>query len=160
LQEATREDVFKNMPEVVCVKWDELYFISFLDDGVVIKAEFSTQPHPENIVSDVAEELKKELEKYFSKKVPDFDFEVIYPANSERILREVRKIPYGGTCTYGEIAKKLDTSPRAVGAALRANKVPVIVPCHRVVGKGWLGGYSGGLEIKLKLLKLEGVSLD
>jgi methylated-DNA-[protein]-cysteine S-methyltransferase len=146
------------MPEVVCVEWDELYFISFLDDGTVIKAEFSTQQHPENIGSDVAERLKRELEKYFSRKAAKFDFEVVYPANSERILREVRKIPYGKTITYGELAKKLNTSPRAVGAALRANRVPVIVPCHRVIGKGWLGGYSGGLEIKMKLLKLEGVS--
>ncbi len=148
------------MREAVCVEWDSLYFISFLEEGTVIKAEFSPQPHSENIVSDVARRLKKELERYFAGKAADFDFEVVYPANSERILREVRKIPYGKTTTYGELAKKLKTSPRAVGAALRANRVPVIVPCHRVVGKGWPGGYSGGLEIKLKLLELEGVSLE
>ncbi len=148
------------MLETVCVKWNDLYFTSFLDGGVIVKAEFSSQQRPENIVSDVAEGLKRELERYFSGKAAKFDFEVVYPANSGRILREVRKIPYGETTTYGELAKRLSTSPRAVGAALRANRVPVIVPCHRVVGKGWLGGYSGGLEIKMKLLKLEGVSIS
>lgn len=148
------------MLETVCVRWDELYFVSFLKDGIVLKAEFSPEPHPENMVSDAARKLKKELEKYFSGRDARFDFDVIYPANSERILKEVRKIPFGETRTYGELAKELNTSPRAVGAALRANRVPVIIPCHRVVGKGWLGGYSGGLEIKVKLLKLEGVPLD
>ena len=147
--------------EIVCVEWDELNFISFLNsEGTVIKAEFSSQPKPENIASNTAKRLKKELEKYFSGKTANFDFEVVYPANSERILREVRKIPFGEITTYGKLAEKLNTSPRAVGAALRANRVPVIVPCHRVVGKGWLGGYSGGLEIKVKLLSLEGISLD
>lgn len=79
-----------------------------------------------------------------------------YPSkSSERILKEVRKIPFGKTVTYGDLAKKLRTSPRAVGVALRLNRVPVIIPCHRVVAKGGLGGYSYGVEIKKKLLGLE-----
>ena len=155
MQEAMRE-----VCEVVCVEWDGLYFISFLENGKVIKAEFSPRPKPENIMSGTAKRLKRELEKYFSGRAANFNFDVVYPANSERTLREVRKIPFGEVTTYGELARKLKTSPRAVGAALRANRVPVIVPCHRVVGKGWLGGYSGGLEIKVKLLNLEGVSLN
>lgn len=109
--------------------------------------------------SDLAEKLEKKLEKYFSGRRVDFnEFKVSYPSEfSRRVLEEVRKIEYGSVCSYSDLAKKLGTSPRAVGVALKMNRVPVIVPCHRVVAKKGLGGYSLGIEIKLKLLKLEGV---
>lgn len=73
------------------------------------------------------------------------------------------EIPYGSTCTYGELARKVGrpTAFRAVGQANHRNPVAIIVPCHRVVGSdGTLTGYGGGLEIKEKLLRLEGVALQ
>lgn len=75
-----------------------------------------------------------------------------------RVLEEVRKIPRGKTVTYGEIAKKINKpkAARAVGNALKRNPLPLIVPCHRVVGKKDVGGYTGGVELKLRLLKIEG----
>lgn len=75
----------------------------------------------------------------------------------------LREIPYGSTCTYGELARKVGrpSAFRAVGQANHRNPVAVIVPCHRVVGSdGTLTGYGGGLEIKEKLLRLEGVALQ
>jgi methylated-DNA-[protein]-cysteine S-methyltransferase len=72
-----------------------------------------------------------------------------------RIYREVRNIPYGETATYGEIAKQAGTVPRVVGQALRRNPVPLIVPCHRVVSRSGLGGFTPDPEIKVRLLDME-----
>jgi methylated-DNA-[protein]-cysteine S-methyltransferase len=77
-----------------------------------------------------------------------------------RVWQETLKIPYGETRTYLEMAVRLgDRSlARAVGMALGANPIPLIVPCHRVIASdGSLGGYSGGIQVKRALLKLEGV---
>ncbi len=74
---------------------------------------------------------------------------------SEEFTREVRKIPYGGTCTYGEIAEKISTSPRVVGQAMRRNPTPLVIPCHRVVGKNGIGGFTPSPEIKEALLEME-----
>lgn len=76
-----------------------------------------------------------------------------------RVYEEVKKIPAGRVATYGEIAKKLKTSPRVVGFALHKNPTPITVPCHRIVGKnGYLTGYVYGIEEKRTLLKNEGVA--
>lgn len=79
-----------------------------------------------------------------------------------RVWAELRRIPRGETRSYGEIAAGLDKrrAARAVGGACGANPVPVLIPCHRVVAAGGgLGGFSGGLEWKRKLLAIEGVLL-
>jgi methylated-DNA-[protein]-cysteine S-methyltransferase len=75
------------------------------------------------------------------------------------VWRELLKIPYGNVKTYGEIAEEIGNprAARAVGNAVGANPVPIIVPCHRVVGTSGLGGYSCGIQIKKKLLQIEGV---
>ena len=72
-----------------------------------------------------------------------------------RVWERAREIPFGRTATYGEIAALSGGSPRAVGRALRANPVPIFVPCHRVVGASGPGGFSQGLELKRFLLELE-----
>ncbi|MEO0100688.1 MAG: MGMT family protein [candidate division WOR-3 bacterium] len=82
------------------------------------------------------------------------------PLFTRRVLSLVRKIPYGKVLSYGELAKRLGDKKkaRAVGAALRKNPLPVIIPCHRVIKEnGELGGYKGGWEIKKWLLEREGV---
>ena len=76
----------------------------------------------------------------------------------KRVWDYLQKIPYGKTTTYGDIAKKLRTSPRAVGGALGRNSLMISVPCHRVVGSdGTLTGFTsvGGLNTKKKLLSIE-----
>lgn len=74
---------------------------------------------------------------------------------SARIYRAVREIPYGSTATYGEIASRVGTSPRAVGRAMAHNPTPVVVPCHRVVAANGIGGFSPDIGIKELLLTLE-----
>ncbi len=64
-------------------------------------------------------------------------------AFQQRVWRALRRIPAGRTLTYGELARRLATSPRAVGNACRANPVPLVVPCHRVVAAGGIGGFAG-----------------
>lgn len=76
----------------------------------------------------------------------------------KRVWKEVCKIPYGETRTYGEIARRIGNpkASRAVGQACGKNPIPIIIPCHRVVGSnGDIGGYSGGIWIKERLLRME-----
>ncbi len=103
--------------------------------------------------------FKDVLEGYFKGEVKVVDFPVDLRGTDfqKRVWKEVRKIPYGRIITYGELARKLNTSPRAVGMALAKNKLPIYIPCHRVVGKLSIGGFSSGVEWKRFLLELEGV---
>ncbi|MBQ8091807.1 MAG: methylated-DNA--[Pyramidobacter sp.] len=75
-----------------------------------------------------------------------------------RVWSELINIPYGRVETYGAIAARLGSSARAVGGAVGRNPISIVVPCHRVLGSsGSLTGYAGGLENKIRLLRLEGV---
>lgn len=83
-------------------------------------------------------------------------------AFQQRVWQFLQTIPYGQTRTYGEVAKQLNTSPRAVGNACRRNPIPIFIPCHRIVGQNQIGGYAGDNNhsplhnIKSLLLKHEG----
>jgi len=103
----------------------------------------------------------RKIERYFrgEKICFDLEFELRVSNFTRKVLEEVSNIPYGETRTYAEIAKKLKTSPRAVGRALSRNPVAVLIPCHRVVAKNGLGGYTWGLELKKALLRLEGIDV-
>jgi len=74
---------------------------------------------------------------------------------SASIYRAVRKIGYGETATYGEISEAVGTSPRAVGQAMARNPTPLVIPCHRVVSKRGIGGFTPSPEIKRDLLAME-----
>ncbi|HEX2669153.1 MAG TPA: methylated-DNA--[protein]-cysteine S-methyltransferase [Gammaproteobacteria bacterium] len=106
-------------------------------------------------------EVKRQLKAYFDGKLRDFDLPLA-PAGTEfqlKVWQALRTIPYGKTWSYGELARKVrrPNASRAVGAANGQNPIPVIVPCHRVIGAdGSLTGFGGGLPIKQKLLALEG----
>ncbi len=78
------------------------------------------------------------------------------------VLRATRQIPKGSVTTYSALAARIGRphAARAVGNALAKNPIPLFVPCHRVIGKGGVGGFSYGLDVKVKLLQLEGVSLQ
>ncbi len=75
----------------------------------------------------------------------------------KQVWKLISRIPYGETRTYGELARQLGSIgyARGVGQACRANPLPLLIPCHRVVGSQSLGGFSGGVEIKKKLLEME-----
>ncbi len=105
--------------------------------------------------------FKSLLEDYFKGKKVNFNAKldlIGLPDFSRKVLNEARKIPFGKTTTYGEIAKRIGhpKASRAVGQALGANPLPIIIPCHRVIRKDKsLGGFAGGLKWKKKLLQLE-----
>lgn len=105
-------------------------------------------------------EIKKELLEYFEGKRKDFEIalEVEGTEFQKKVWIEMAKIPFGETMSYGELAEKVGCpkGARAVGLACNKNKIPIIIPCHRVVGKnGKLTGFAGGLDVKAQLLKLE-----
>lgn len=104
------------------------------------------------------EETKTWLEIYFSGKAPNFTPPLKFSVTNFRnsVYQVLMKIPYGETKTYGEIAKTLGSSPRAIGSAVAQNPILIVVPCHRIIGaNGNLTGYAGGLDRKAKLLQLE-----
>jgi methylated-DNA-[protein]-cysteine S-methyltransferase len=111
----------------------------------------------EVLIAEDEKEIRKKLDEYFSGKRTVFDLEVIFPDDfTGNVMREMVRIPYGETRSYGEIAESLDSSAVAVGQACGRNPVPLIVPCHRVTGKSSLGGYGYGKGVKDRLLRLEG----
>jgi methylated-DNA-[protein]-cysteine S-methyltransferase len=108
-------------------------------------------------------EAKKQLTEYFEGRRRKFDLDLAPEGTAFQLAawRQLRKIPYGRTISYGEQAKRMGSpkASRAVGAANGRNPISIIVPCHRVIGAdGRLTGFGGGIGLKRKLLELEGVS--
>lgn len=101
---------------------------------------------------------RKWLGSYFEGNKPDFNIPIKFIGTDFQVAiwQSLLKIPYGEFVTYGDLARILNTSPRAVGTAVGKNPISIIVPCHRVVGKNnSLTGYAGGIDKKEYLLKLE-----
>ncbi len=105
-------------------------------------------------------EILSQLDDYFAGKRKTFSLN-LHPIGTEfqkKVWSELEKIPYGETINYGELAKRIGNpkASRAVGAANGKNPIPIVIPCHRVIGKnGSLTGFGGGLDIKKQLLDLE-----
>jgi methylated-DNA-[protein]-cysteine S-methyltransferase len=112
-------------------------------------------------VQSLLDRVEAQLNEYFAGKRTTFDLP-LEPNGTDfqlSVWELLRKIPYGVTTSYGELARRLGEpkASRAVGAANGANPIPIIVPCHRVVGsKGELTGFGGGIERKRWLLEHEG----
>jgi len=103
----------------------------------------------------------EQLKQYFDRERKEFNLslEIIGTEFQKKVWSELTNIPYGETISYGELAKRMGDKNlmRAVAAANGANPIPIIIPCHRVIGAdGSLTGYGGGLDVKQKLLELEG----
>ena len=119
--------------------------------------------------SPVLTAAHRQLSEYFEGRRREFDLP-LRPAGTEfqrRVWDVLATLPWGATTTYGEIANRLGLPPgasRAVGAANGANPIPIVLPCHRIVGAngsdGTLTGYAGGVERKAMLLRLEGVASE
>lgn len=133
------------------------YFANTLDN-TVYKEELS-----------IFEDTKIWLERYFNGENPSMNLPLA-PNGSEfrkSVWDILQKIPYGETTTYGKIAKKLEeqsagkrVSAQAVGGAVGHNPISILIPCHRVIGSnGNMTGYAGGIEKKIKLLKLEKINI-
>jgi methylated-DNA-[protein]-cysteine S-methyltransferase len=107
---------------------------------------------------------RRELDEFFAGRRRGFDIAIDYslvkPGFTRRVLERTAEIPFGETISYKGVAGKAgnERAFRAAGTALGSNPLPIVVPCHRVLHSGGgLGGYTGGLEIKRKLLTIEGV---
>lgn len=139
------------------------------EDGALIGAWFHGQRHfAPNLPHDpprgdnaVLRDARAWTEAYFAGRRPDPAALPLAPRGTpfqRRVWALLRAIPYGQTVTYGDLARGLGSSPRAVGGAVGRNPISLLIPCHRVVGAGGvLTGYAGGLGRKAFLLRLEGI---
>ncbi len=106
------------------------------------------------------EEAVRQLEAYFAGKLKIFTLNLCLDVTpfQKKVLTALQQIPYGETASYGEVAEKIGNpfASRAVGQANARNPIPIVIPCHRVVGSnGTLTGFGGGIEVKQALLDLE-----
>jgi|SRR5579864_5697228 len=110
------------------------------------------------------DDVRRELDEYFAWQRREFDLPLDLRASGfqRAVLGELARVPYGHTDTYGHLAARVGKprAARAVGMVMNRNPLPIVLPCHRIVGaNGALTGYAGGLHIKRALLELEGASL-
>lgn len=129
---------------------DALVDISFLDKNVPLSPPRTAQ----------ARKTSRVLQSYFTNPKVFFrlPLKTSGTAFQQRVWRALRRIPAGRTLSYGVLARKLDTSARAVGNACRANPIPIVIPCHRVVASNGVGGFMGkrsGSPLSLKHWLLE-----
>jgi methylated-DNA-[protein]-cysteine S-methyltransferase len=127
-------------------------------DDVIVAIRWSNERVSKG--SPLLIEAARQLDAYFAGALKDFDLP-LRPAGSvfERaVWAQMQVIPYGETRSYGALAAALGSAPRAVGGACGKNPIPIVIPCHRVLAKRGMGGYSGvgGLKTKQTLLALEG----
>ncbi|HCK82411.1 MAG TPA: methylated-DNA--[protein]-cysteine S-methyltransferase [Candidatus Competibacter sp.] len=118
-------------------------------------------------VDAATEAVVAQLITYFHGALASFNVPLA-PAGTafqQRVWEGLKAIPAGSVLSYGELARQLGTGPRAIGGACRSNPIPVLIPCHRVVGRQGLGGYAGevagdSLAIKRWLLRHEGLAVE
>jgi len=135
-------------------------------EGILEELHFPNSQGKKHIPDDwqyneaTFKEVLLQLAEYFAGKRQEFDLKLSPEGTAfqKRVWQELQQIPFGQTACYGDIAERIGKpkASRAVGMANSKNPLPVIVPCHRVIGKdGSLTGFGGGLDIKKQLLKLE-----
>ena len=132
------------------------------ENNMIISIDFKKSKNIGNSV--VLKNFKKNFKNYLLKRTKILNSKILMTGTTLqiKIWKELRKIPYGKTKSYGEIAEKVKTSPRYVGNVCGQNKHLVAIPCHRVIkGDGSLGGFSapGGIKTKRKMLNLEGFKI-
>ena len=134
-----------------------------VDDGALVAINFRP-PGQENDASPLLDEIEGQLRAYFAGRLRAFSLpcRLKGTAFQKNVWCMLMRIPYGRTRTYMDLAVELNSpgAVRAVGAANGANPLPIVVPCHRVVATGGgMGGYGGGIDLKRRLLALEGAIL-
>ena len=133
----------------------------FESKGQIVSIKWGNKAHGHGVASHVLVEAQKQLEAYFNGKLKTFDLPIEIEGSDfqKNVCLLILQIPFGKTEVYGDIAKKLNSSARPVGGACGRNTIPIIIPCHRVIGVNKkLTGFSGqgGVKTKEKLLHHEG----
>lgn len=126
--------------------------VTYEGEYILEVEQVAPQTRPSSNKNPFTREIGRQLHAYFSGDLQIFDLPFLFPAATEfqmRVWQQIRKIKYGETRTYGDIAAAIKSGPRAVGGACRANRLLLIVPCHRVVGKSDLGGFMGDPDGRL-----------
>ena len=140
--------------------------VSVVSDGRYVKAVYfpsDNLPAMEEGTYPLTEEAETEISEYLTGSRKDFDLPLRQEGTEfqQAVWEAIQDIPYGQTLSYGKIAEAIGHPGafRAVGTACGGNRIPIIIPCHRVVASNGLGGYAGGLVLKKRLLDLERDSL-
>ena len=127
---------------------------------MIVELSFNEiNPYVKGAESDL---IYQELVQYFKGELKEFTVELNPQGTSfqKSVWNELLKIEHGTTLSYSQIAQRINnpTAVRAVGSAIGKNPIAIIIPCHRVINKdGRLGGYSGGIEHKIRLMEVEGI---
>jgi methylated-DNA-[protein]-cysteine S-methyltransferase len=147
------------------------------EDGSVVRIEFENGRDAQKVTRKLAAEgfrveedahrtaeVRRQLEEYFAGERQTFELSLAPEGTpfERTVWTELSRIPYGQTRSYVEIARAIGRpgAARAVGRANGANPIPIVVPCHRVIGaNGSLTGFGGGLDVKSRLLEIEGAIL-
>jgi len=127
-------------------------------DGEIVALDWGRD---DGEASTLVVEALAQITAYFARRLTRFDLPIAFaPGLTGEVQRQMINIPLGETRTYGQIAKLVGAPAQAVGQACGANPLPIIVPCHRILGANTLGGFSapGGVESKVWLLKHEGAA--
>lgn len=141
--------------------------VSISDDGMGnidgIYLPNSNLPFRECRECSVTAEAAGQIDEYLAGKRTSFDLPLSIGGTDfqKSVWEELRKIPYGRTASYRDIAERIGRprAYRAVGNACNSNPLPLIIPCHRVTASNGIGGFGGGLALKKKLMEIEGMRL-
>ena len=131
------------------------HVLVFWDDTMVHHIRFSR--------TGIFGSVPQEITRYLAGKATSLD-PLTSPLSYQEgvygdIYRAVQSIPYGSVCSYGDIARKVGTSPRIVGLAMKRNTTPIIIPCHRVVSSQGIGGFTPDIWIKEELIRIEAATM-
>lgn len=147
-----------------CVKYINEKIVLWIieEDNKVTDISF-TDPNLNITDSSVLNCAMKEMDEYFKGHRRDFTFPISLAGTKFQVntWNEMKKIKYGEVVTYKELTSRVTNKKayRAVGSACNKNRLPIVIPCHRVVSSNGIGGYAGGLDIKKLLLKIEKASV-
>lgn len=129
------------------------------EDGAIVRCEWRDGGADR---SELLEDAARQLSEYFAGTRQGFDLPLRVNGSEfqQKICAAITAIPFGQTLTYGDIARSLGVPAQAVGQGCGGNPIPILIPCHRVLGASGLGGFSGlgGVETKVWLLKHEGAA--
>jgi methylated-DNA-[protein]-cysteine S-methyltransferase len=129
------------------------------DRGMILRLDWRNDPGEP---SPLLDEAARQMAAYFDRRLTRFDLPFDWGEGlNAAVRRAMAAIPFGEARTYGQIAKAVGAPAQAVGQACGANPLPILIPCHRVTGTDWFGGFSapGGVETKAALLRHEGALL-